>query len=69
MVLRPSLEVCEQRASGRTDGVIADYAGFRDIYHSFDKTPKHIISDDESSAADLAVRIREEINRELFRVT
>jgi hypothetical protein len=68
VVLRPSLAVCAARAASRTDGVIADYNPYEDLYLSFDEAKKYIISDDRSSAAVVASRIREGLSAGTFRI-
>jgi len=68
VVLRPSEAVCAARAAGRTEGVIADYAPYRDLYLSFDGAERHMIQDDTSDAAAVAQRIREGLDAGVFRV-
>ncbi|MBT9330056.1 AAA family ATPase [Paracidobacterium acidisoli] len=68
VVLRPSLEVCEQRAAARAEGAISDYRAYRDFYAMFEGSARHEICDDEADAAALARRIREGIDRGDFRV-
>ena len=68
VVLRPSLETCEQRSAARPEGAIADYSVYRDFYMMFQGASSHEISDDQADAKSLAVRIREGINGGLFRV-
>jgi adenylylsulfate kinase-like enzyme len=68
VVLRPSLTVCQQRASARAEGKIADYSVYRDFYAMFEGLPKHQIGDDEADPASLARRIRTGLDSGLFRI-
>ncbi|HTU51780.1 MAG TPA: hypothetical protein VMF56_14395 [Acidobacteriaceae bacterium] len=67
-MLRPSIEVCEQRAAACAEGKIADYSLYRDFYSMFEGLPKHEIRDDGIDAASLAQRIRSGLDDGLFRV-
>ena len=58
VVVRPSEAVCAARAAARSDGAITDYARYHDLYASFDGGGRFTIADDESTAADIAARIR-----------
>ena len=40
VVLRPSEEVCTTRAAARSEGKIADYTPYRDLYLSFDEASR-----------------------------
>jgi hypothetical protein len=51
VVLRPSEKVCAARAAARTEGAIADYTPYRDLYASFDEAGRFTIKDDGSDAA------------------
>lgn len=68
VMLRPSLAVCEQRAAARPEGKIADYGMYRDFYTMFEGLPKHEISNDEADPVILARRIREGLDRGIFRL-
>ena len=68
VVVRPSLSVCETRAASRTEGAIADYAPYRDLYADFDASPTAILSDDAADAASLAAQIRAGIDAGVFRL-
>jgi adenylate kinase family enzyme len=69
VVLRPSMEVCAARAAGRSEGAIADYAPYRDLYMSFNEAEHHIIQDDKSDAATVASRIRDGLDGGKFRLS
>jgi gluconate kinase len=68
VVLRPSQAVCAARAAARTEGKIADYTQYRDLYVSFDEAERHIVQDDESPAASVAASIREGLDAGRFRL-
>ncbi|HVN00533.1 MAG TPA: AAA family ATPase [Caulobacteraceae bacterium] len=59
VVLRPSVEVCAERAANRGEGTIADYGPYRDLYDLFDVPERHIVRNDETAASDVAAGIRE----------
>jgi hypothetical protein len=69
VVLRPSESVCSARAAARSEGAIADYAPYRDLYSSFDGAERNMICDDESDAAIVAERIRKSLTQGIFRVS
>ncbi|HXE54041.1 MAG TPA: AAA family ATPase [Tepidisphaeraceae bacterium] len=68
VVLRPSLAVCKSRAADRKEGVIAEYGPYRSFYELFDAAPRFTIEDDEADAAAVALRIRDGLPVERFRV-
>jgi len=68
VLLKPGLEICEQRAASRAEGKISDYRVYRDFYMMFEGLPKHEISDEQADAADLARRIRTGLNEGVFRL-
>jgi len=68
IVIRPALAICVARAKNREEGVINDYALYRDLYTSFDGYKRYTISDDMSNAETLAKQIRAELNEGRFRV-
>ncbi|MGH9493562.1 MAG: phosphotransferase-like protein [Candidatus Sulfotelmatobacter sp.] len=51
VVLRPSEKVCAERAASRSEGRIAGYEAYRELYASFDAGERYIIRDDKSNAA------------------
>lgn len=69
IVLRPSLPVCEARASARTDGKILNYAAYHDFYALFDGPPAHIVCDDDAEASAVASRIWKGLAAGQFRVS
>ena len=66
VLLRPSLDVCAKRAATRQDGRITDYNG--GFYELFEATKWNAICDDQADARELAVRIRDGLDRADFRV-
>lgn len=68
LVLRPSLEVCAQRAATRPEGRIEDYEGLRDFYVSFEDAGDHVLADDFSNPSALAARIYEGLQAGRYRV-
>jgi len=68
VVLRPSETVCAARAAARVEGAIEDYARYSELYASFDEAGSHILCDDEGSAASVAGRIREGLDRGVYRL-
>ncbi|HEY0105294.1 MAG TPA: hypothetical protein VGB91_04365 [Rhizomicrobium sp.] len=56
------------RAAVRPQGRIDDYAQYRDFYALFDGAGPHALSDDTAEAAALAVRIRDGVTSERFRL-
>ena len=68
VILRPSESVCAARAANRTEGAIADYAKYHELYTAFDEAKPHIICDDASDAKAIAARIRDEVTSGKFRI-
>lgn len=68
VAVRPSLEVCEARASGRAEGKIADYAPYRSFHALFKTEERFLISDDAAAPEALATRIREGLAAGTYRV-
>jgi len=68
VVVRPSLAVCMARAATRTEGTIADYGPYRDLYDDFDALAAHILSDDDADAATMAAKIRAGVDAGTFRL-
>ncbi len=69
VLIRPDKQICAQRAAARSEGAVADYSRFNHLYDSFDGVAFHTISDNECSAADMAARIRDGLDKGLFLVT
>ena len=59
VVVCPSLAVCEERAAGRSEGRIADYAPYRSFHRLFDAADGFVIRDDRADAGAIAARIQE----------
>jgi adenylylsulfate kinase-like enzyme len=68
VLLRPSLQVCVERASSRETGAITDYARLKDFYALFEHASIEPICDDSADPASLARRIAEGLNQGRFRV-
>ena len=69
VLLRPSLQVCVERAGSREKGAITDYARLKDFYALFEERGRvEPICDDNADAASLARRIAEGLNQGRFRV-
>ena len=68
VLLRPSLQVCVERASSRATGAINDYAMMKDFYARFEEGSIEPICDDNADPASLAHRIAEGLNQGRFRV-
>lgn len=68
VVLRPSMDICADRAATRIEGRIADYARHRDLYASFDDVERHTLSDGDASAAETAASIVAGLNEGWFRL-
>ena len=69
VMVRPSIEVCEQRTAARAEGKISDYTIYRDFYKMFQGLPKHEISDDTADAKSIAQRIRAGLDEGIFRLS
>jgi hypothetical protein len=68
VLLRPSLEVCVQRASSREKGAITDYEMMKNFYSLFEEGNIVPICDDQADPVSLARLIAEGLNKGLFRV-
>jgi len=68
VVLRPSAKICAERAAERAEGAIRDYAPYRELYASFDEAERYIIRDDDGTAAHMAAKIREGLDKGKFRL-
>jgi len=67
VVLRPSQDVCAVRAANRKEGAMPDYTLYHKLYSSFDEAEHYMISDDISDASVIAMRIREGLDKGIFR--
>jgi gluconate kinase len=68
VLLRPSLQVCVERAASREKGAITDYARLKDFYALFEDGRTEPICDDHADPSSLAQRIVESLNQGRFRV-
>jgi adenylylsulfate kinase-like enzyme len=68
VLLRPSLQVCVERAGSRKEGAIRDYARLQNFYMRFEEGNTEAICDDNADPAVLAQRITEGLNEGRFRV-
>ena len=68
VLLRPSLEVCVERAGARAAGPITDYERLKNFYALFEEGSIEPICDDRADAASLARQIAEGLNQGRFRV-
>ena len=68
VLLRPSLQICVERAASREAGAITDYARLKNFYSRFEDTSIEPICDDSADPASLARRIVEGLNQGRFRV-
>jgi hypothetical protein len=56
------------RAATRTEGTIADYGPYRDLYDDFDALAAHILSDADADAATMAAKVRAGVDAGTFRL-
>ncbi|MGB9145125.1 MAG: hypothetical protein WCC14_04840 [Acidobacteriaceae bacterium] len=68
VILRPSLNVCAQRAAERAEGSIPDYSRYSDFYTMFEGRPQNEVSDDTLDARSAALHIRQGLDTGIFRV-
>ena len=68
VLLRPSLQVCVERAASREKGAITDYDRLKNFYALFGEGRTEAICDDNAERAALAQRIAEGLNQGRFRV-
>jgi hypothetical protein len=68
VLLRPSLEVCVERAASREKGAITDHARMKNFYTLFEQGTVEPICDDSADPASLAQRIAEGLNQGRFRM-
>lgn len=68
IVLRPAEAVCADRAAGRLEGSINDYAPYHDLYIDFDEASQYIIKDDLEEPAAIAQNILSAISDGRFQV-
>jgi adenylate kinase family enzyme len=69
VVLLPAEEVCAARAAGRAEGIINDYAPYRDLYTDFREAGRrHLIVNDQTDPVATARLIREGLEEGKFRL-
>ncbi|HWC96137.1 MAG TPA: AAA family ATPase [Candidatus Sulfopaludibacter sp.] len=68
VLLRPSLQVCVERAGSREEGAISDYERLKNFYTRFEEGDVAAICDDHADPATLARRIAEGLQQGRFRV-
>jgi len=68
VLLRPSLQVCVERAGSREAGAITEYERLKNFYALFEEGSIQPICDDSADPASLARRIAEGLNQGQFRV-
>lgn len=68
VLLRPSLQVCVERATSREEGAIRDYIMLKNFYARFEEGTVTPICDDNADPASLARRIADGLNQGEFRV-
>lgn len=68
VIVRPSEKTCAERAAARAEGAIDDYSIYSEFYADFGGMERNTISDDLCDAASLAKRIREGLDKGIFRL-
>jgi gluconate kinase len=68
VLLRPSLQVCLERAASREEGPITDYGLLKSFYTRFEEGTVEPICDDKADPASLARQIANGLNQGRFRV-
>ena len=68
VLLRPSLQVCVERAGSRKNGAITDYERLKNFYARFEEGSTEPICDDDADPASLARRIADGLSQGRFRV-
>ena len=68
VLLRPSLEVCVERASSREAGAIKDHTRMKNFYALLEDGSIEAISDDNADPSSLAQRIAKGLEQGRFRV-
>ncbi|HTT22199.1 MAG TPA: hypothetical protein VMG82_24945 [Candidatus Sulfotelmatobacter sp.] len=67
VLLRPSFEVCAQRAARRPEGAISDSVRLKSFYARFEEDSIKPICDDDADPESLARQIAEGLNQGRFR--
>jgi gluconate kinase len=68
VLLRPSLQLCVERAASREEGAISDYVMLKNFYARFEQGTVEPICDENADPASLARRIAHGLNQGRFRV-
>jgi len=68
VLLRPSFEVCAERAGSRKERAISDYVLLKNFYARFEEETVEPISDDHADPESLARQIADGLNQGRFRV-
>ena len=68
VLLRPSFEVCSERAASRREGAITDQVMLKNFYTLFEKGRVEPICDDNADPESLARRIADGLNQGRFRM-
>ena len=68
VLLRPSFELCAERAALRQEGAISDYVMLKNVYTRFEEGTAEPICDDNTDPESLARRIADGLNQGRFRV-
>lgn len=68
VLLRPSLQICIQRAASREEGAITDHERLKDFYALFEQGTVQPICDDNADPISLARHIADGLDQGRFRV-
>jgi chloramphenicol 3-O-phosphotransferase len=69
VVLRPGEAVCASRAATRSEGTIADYDSYRELYRAFDGFERNTIANDDSDPSEVAASIWDGLRANDFRMS
>ena len=69
VVLRPTEATCASRAAARSEGTIAEYEPYRELYRAFEIFERNTLSADDSDPADVAASIWEGLRANAFRMS
>jgi len=68
VLLRPSFEVCAERAASREQGAISDVVMLKNFYARFEEGTIEPLCDDSANPESIARRIANGLNEGRFRV-
>ncbi|MBV8846792.1 MAG: hypothetical protein JO307_28625 [Bryobacterales bacterium] len=68
VLLRPSLQVCIERAASRKEGAITDNAMLKNFYAHFEEGTVEPICDDNADPASLARQVADGLTNGRFRI-